>query len=124
MTNTPPGLEQQADLLEEGALAIVLEMMNGKSRDDRIHSALTRKWLCEIVLAQLDQRVIGKAPSRAVEHRAREVDPKRACVWMTFAHERDQSTIARPKVDETLETLGQGIEQHRLGDSPMRDLAR
>jgi hypothetical protein len=34
------------------------------------------------------------------------------------------SVVAGPEVDEALDPLGQGLQQHRLGDVPVWDLPR
>jgi hypothetical protein len=55
------GLQQRMNLPEQGLLALVLEMMDRKRRDHRVHRPLDRERLSEVVLAQFDQRVVGKA---------------------------------------------------------------
>jgi hypothetical protein len=78
-------------------------MMDRKRRDHRVHEPPHGERPSEVVLAQFDQPLVGKALAGVGEHRLREIDAERPGVGMLLADETDQPPVARAEVDEALQ---------------------
>ncbi len=118
-----PRCEQLADLAEQRALALVLEMVDREPGDDRVEASSEPERPPEIVSDELDQGVILEALRRAREHRLGDVYRDSLRARMARAHQRRKAPVAGPKVEKSPDRLGQRFEQHPLGRLAMWDLA-
>jgi hypothetical protein len=112
------------DLAEQSTLALVIQVMDRKGRDNHLDRCCLRERMTKIVLAQFDQRLVGKALCRTVEHRRGGVDADTLSSRVALVDEREHPSITGPQIQEALDPLGQRFEQHRLGDVPIWDLPR
>jgi hypothetical protein len=97
--------EQIANLSEQGALALVLQVVNHQPRHNRVKRSIERKWGIEIMLVQLYRWVGREALCGPGDHRRGEVHSNRLGAGMGLADERDQATVSTTEVREALNVL-------------------
>lgn len=120
----PAASEKAVDFPEQLLLASVLEMVDSKARDDSVYRPIERECQLKVVLAKADSRIAVEPLSCPIEHWHRGVEARSPGLGILATNQRQEAPVAGAQVDESIDLLGECLEQHFLGDRAVRDLSR
>ena len=110
----PTGFEQIENFAIQLALSLVLEVVDGKRRDDGVEAPERGQRLGEVVLDELDAPVVGESLARHLQHGLREIEAHAEHLATVDPEEGEQPPVARPEVEDAPGLAGHLLEQDAL----------
>lgn len=90
------------------------QMMNGKAGNHRIKPAQVGQGRVHIVFDDGHLRIPGEALSGRLQHGRRKIHRHCFRVWMSAAHQRQQTPVSGAQIKDPASTRGDELQQRRL----------